>query len=130
LRTDFCCLADVLVSLISSRSRILGGYDHPDVAARLRAVGAGNLSAAIASATALVRDREGSRAALPAPPRGSYPHEGGVGAVGRPRLGPEARRRTCVKLLPAVASQLRAFGDGNLSVGIEKVSIAVTEGGS
>jgi hypothetical protein len=35
-----------------------------------------------------------------------------------------------VKLLPAVASQLRAFGDGNLSVGIEKVSIAVTEGGS
>ncbi len=99
----------------------------PDVADRLRAYGAGNLSAAIASATVLVRDRQGAHAVLPEPPRGSYPHKGGEGVAGRKRLGPDARRRTCVKLLPAVADQLRIFGAGNLSAGIERVSLAVAE---
>jgi hypothetical protein len=102
----------------------------PAVADRLRAQTDGNLSAAIESAAEAthhiskievgerlekVRERYARRAAAGvAEPRGA----------GRPPYGEAARKRTCVMLYPGVAEQLREYGDGNLSAGIERAALA------
>jgi len=105
----------------------------PGVADRLRAHADGNLSAAIEAAAettrhtpkaevrerlAKVRLRHAQRAAVAA-----EADEGPRGAGRRP-YGETARKRTCVVLYPGVAEQLREYGDGNLSAGIERAALA------
>jgi hypothetical protein len=103
----------------------------PDVADRLRAHSDGSLSAAIEAAAqasrhtskvdirerlAKVRLRHAQRTAADAEalPRGA----------GRRPYGEASRKRTCIMLYPGVAEQLREYGDGNLSAGIERAAMA------
>lgn len=105
----------------------------PGVADRLRARADGNLSAAIEAAAeatrhtskvevrerlAKVRSRQARRAAAAAET------DEGPRSAGRRPYGESARKRTCVVLYPGVAEELREYGDGNLSAGIERAAMA------
>jgi hypothetical protein len=108
----------------------------PRVADGLRAYGDDNLSAGVALAAAEAAERVGPKErkrALPdvreamaaAPPNPDHIAKGSGRSLGRPLVGISPRVRTNLQLFPAVVEQLRIFGDGVVSQGIERAAILV-----
>jgi hypothetical protein len=100
------------------------------VAEALRAYGDGNLSAGVALAAAKARRVSGARRPRPLPevrvgassaPGASEDAENR--GVGRPLFGSQPRKRANVQMYPALFEELRVFGDGNVSRGIERAAI-------
>ena len=100
------------------------------VAEALRGYGDGNLSAGVALAAAKARRASGAKRPRPLPevragtssaPGASEDAENR--SVGRPLFGSQPRKRANVQMYPALFEELRVFGDGNVSRGIERAAI-------
>jgi hypothetical protein len=102
------------------------------VAEGLRAYGDGNLSAGVALAAEKAAQLSAAkvslalpdvRRVLAAPPKGRV--KVAQRDAGRPVIGLAPRVRTNLQMYPELVEQLRLFGEGNVSRGIERAAVIV-----
>jgi hypothetical protein len=100
------------------------------VAEALRAYGDGNLSVGVALVASKARRAGGAKRPRPLPEVRVCASAAPVTSddaenrgVGRPLFGSQPRKRTNVQMYPALVEEMRIFGDGNVSRGIERAAI-------